>query len=160
MSSRLRVLHFRRDWPPKLEVSEPTDSRSRKIPSHFSQSFGNLIDIRPHPVLFQPQPSSFLLRHITTTIYKAKRAKMYMRIKPVFIKPGDLFDLRGWWKDRESQWPSLVRMAFDMMAISAISSERKRLFSFPPTQILCGFSVKAIVMSLPRRSKRWVKGWV
>ena len=53
-----------------------------------------------------------------------------MKIKSVIIKPGELIDICGWWKAHESQWPSLARMAFDMIAIPAISSEYKRLFSF------------------------------
>ena len=52
-----------------------------------------------------------------------------MKIKLVIIKPGELINIYGWWKAHESQWPSLARMAFDMIAIPAISLECKRLFS-------------------------------
>ena len=55
--------------------------------------------------------------------------EQYMKIKSVIIKPGELIDICGWWKAHESQWPSLARMAFDMIAIPAMSSECERLFS-------------------------------
>ena len=55
--------------------------------------------------------------------------EQYMKLKSVIVKPGEIFDICGWWKAHESQWPSLARMAFDMIAIPAMSSECERLFS-------------------------------
>ena len=52
-----------------------------------------------------------------------------MKTRSVIVKPGERFDICGWWKAYESQWPSLTRMAFDMIAIPAMSSECERLFS-------------------------------
>ena len=52
-----------------------------------------------------------------------------MKIKSVIIKPRELINIYGWWKAYKSQWPSLACMAFDMIAIPAMSSECERLFS-------------------------------
>src|SRR6266704_562068 len=60
---------------------------------------------------------------------KEDEFKQYMKIKSVIIKPGELINIYRWWKAHESQWPSLARMAFNIIAIPAISSEYKRLFS-------------------------------
>jgi hypothetical protein len=52
-----------------------------------------------------------------------------MKIKSVIIKPGELIDIYRWWKAYKSQWPLLACIAFDIIAILAISSEYKHLFS-------------------------------
>jgi len=52
-----------------------------------------------------------------------------MKIKSVIIKPGELIDIYGWWKAHESQWPSLARIAFDIIVIPAMSSKCECLFS-------------------------------
>lgn len=55
--------------------------------------------------------------------------EQYMKVKTVIVKPGEAFDVCEWWRVHESEWPSLARMAFDMIAIPAMSSECERLFS-------------------------------
>jgi len=71
-----------------------------------------------------------------------------MKIKSVIVKAGDLFDMCGWWKAHESQWPSLARMAFDMMAIPAMSSECERLFSSAKL-LLSDHRARKILLRLP-----------
>jgi hypothetical protein len=58
--------------------------------------------------------------------------------------PGDHFDLCGWRRAHESQWPSLARMAFDMMSIPSMSLETRA-----PLQ-LC----EASTLRSPRKDER------
>lgn len=43
--------------------------------------------------------------------------------------PFDHIPLMEYWRSREKDWPNLANMAFDFMAIPAMSSECKRVFS-------------------------------
>jgi hAT family C-terminal dimerisation region len=42
---------------------------------------------------------------------------------------GKSFDILMWWKGNESIYPSLSRMAFDILSIPAMSTEAERIFS-------------------------------
>jgi hypothetical protein len=37
--------------------------------------------------------------------------------------------LLDYWKSKEKRWPNLARMAFDLLAVPAMSSECERVFS-------------------------------
>jgi hypothetical protein len=56
----------------------------------------------------------------------ARKDKLFLYIdEPVISHIGVI----EYWRSREKQWPNLAQMAFDFLAIPAISSECERVFS-------------------------------
>jgi hypothetical protein len=45
------------------------------------------------------------------------------------LLPTPVDDIIGWWKDHESTYPHLAKMAFDLLSIPAMSAECERVFS-------------------------------
>ena len=46
------------------------------------------------------------------------------------------FNIIKWWLVQEAVWPSLAKMAFDMLTIPAISAEYERVFSSSKLMII------------------------
>ena len=53
----------------------------------------------------------------------------YLDVPVIKVEENQSFDRLEWWKGNEQVYPTLARMAFDLLSIPAMSVEPERVFS-------------------------------
>ncbi len=91
------------------------------------------VSLSPEPVLAPPRS---LLRDIVTNarptlkrvapVVSGRRDQYYWYLQE---GPVDGISALEYWKQKEKEWPKLTAMAFDFLAIPAMSAECERIFS-------------------------------
>jgi len=156
LDPRMKLAYFFEVWHTKL--AEPEWNKELKATgTRFWEAFKTTQPSIPlPPEVADPIEENMLLAHILPK--KKPRGDEYI----TYVQPDRLADkdvnLFEWWTEKQTTWPILSRLAFNLLSAPAMSAECERVFSSTKKMITPERNhLKADVIEAQECLKSWIK---
>ena len=127
LDPRIKMKYFERNWAMKPEWVREAEEKMHEIYQRYKRTEDEDQEINYED---DSEDSSFNIDMLRFGKPEQRKDELlrYLTSDTVIPRQKD-FDLMEWWKTNESEYPTLARIAFDILSIPCMSVEPERAFS-------------------------------